>query len=174
MDPGVIREGPAVFRLSSPEKTIELGRKLGALLQGGDVLALVGELGSGKTWFAKGVALGLGVSENTVVTSPSFSLVNEYEGRCIFFHMDAYRLDRLSDFVDAGLEEYLYGEAVAALEWADRWPEILPPWTIHVRLDIMEDLSRRVTISGSHGRALAVMRELKTMDGQGEEDEART
>ena len=107
---------------NSDEETIQLGRKLGALLAEGDVVALTGELGSGKTWFTKGIALGLNVPAETVVVSPSFSLVNVYQGKCSLFHMDVYRLGELSDFLSAGLEEYLYEDGVTVMEWADRWP----------------------------------------------------
>jgi tRNA threonylcarbamoyladenosine biosynthesis protein TsaE len=91
-----------------------VGRKLGEVLREGDVIALIGRLGSGKTWFTKGLALGIQVSRNTIVTSPSFSLLNTYEGRCPLFHIDAYRLERLSDFLSAGLDEYFYKDGIVA------------------------------------------------------------
>ncbi len=141
----------------SEEETIQMGMKLGALLKQGDVIALVGELGSGKTWFAKGLALGLGVSSDTVITSPSFSLVNEYEGRHPFFHLDAYRLESRSDFLSAGLEEYLYQDGVAAMEWAYRWPEILPDQHVKIDFEILDFGSRKITLSGRHARALEIL-----------------
>jgi len=144
----------------SDEETIDLGQKLGAALGPGDVVALVGELGSGKTWFTKGLALGLGISPNTIITSPSFSLVNEYEGRFTFFHMDGYRLEGLSDFLSAGLEEYLYQDGVVAMEWADRWPEILPEWHVRVEITIVDDQSREITLSGNHPRALEILAQI--------------
>jgi len=96
-----------------------LGRKLGRLLKEGDVIALSGELGSGKTCMTKGLALGLGVPEEEVVTSPSFTYLNEYEGRETLYHMDVYRLAHLSEFLGIGLDEYLGHGGVAVLEWAD-------------------------------------------------------
>jgi tRNA threonylcarbamoyladenosine biosynthesis protein TsaE len=145
----------------SDQETIELGIIVGTLLEEGDVVALVGELGSGKTWFTKGVARGLGVSPNTVVTSPSFALVNEYMGRTTLFHIDIYRLESLSELFSAGIEEYLHNGGVSVLEWADRWPEILPDEALKVELTIVGDQSRRVTFSGRHPRASLIIEEIK-------------
>ncbi len=132
-----------VLHTSSPEETKELGARLGRSLSPGDVIALSGELGTGKTCFAKGVALGLGVPPSLPVTSPSFSLVNEYEeGRIKLYHMDAYRLESLGAFLDAGLDNYFYEGGVAVMEWSDRWPQILPARSVRVSLSI-EGLSDR-------------------------------
>lgn len=145
----------------SDQETIELGCTLGALLEEGDVVALVGELGSGKTWFTKGIARGLGVSPSTLITSPSFALVNEYPGRATLFHMDIYRLGSLQELLSAGIEEYLHGGGVAVLEWADRWPEILPDRTLDVELTMVDDHSRRITLSGRHPRAAFIIEAVK-------------
>ncbi len=145
------------YNTVSDRETIKLGQKLGAVLKEGDVIALVGELGSGKTWFAKGIAIGLGISPGTVITSPSFSLLNEYEGRCTFFHMDAYRLESLSDFISAGLDEYFFRDGVVAMEWADRWPEILPDWRVKVEFAIVDDHLRKIILSGYHARAVEIL-----------------
>jgi len=138
----------------SDQETIDLGKRLGLLLEAGDVVALVGELGSGKTWFSKGIALGLDVGSDTVVTSPSFSLVNEYQGRYTFYHMDVYRLGSLPEFFAAGLEEYFYQGGVVVMEWADRWPEILPETHIRVEFVILDDQKREIVFSGKHPRAV--------------------
>lgn len=155
-----MKERAVTFYTMSDEETVNLGRKLGAVLKKGDVIALVGELGSGKTWFTKGVGLGLGISSDTIITSPSFSLVNEYEGRTTFYHMDAYRLEGLSEFLSAGLEEYLYQDGVVAMEWADRWTEILPDWNIKVEIAIVDERSRKITLSGHHPRAQEVLEDV--------------
>lgn len=147
------------YRTSSDKETINLGRRLGNVLEKGDIIALAGELGSGKTWFAKGVALGLGIHPDTVITSPSFSLVNEYQGRCTFYHMDAYRLEHLSDFVSAGLDEYFYQDGIVVMEWADRWPEILPDWSLKVEFVISGEQSREITLSGHHPRPLEILKD---------------
>lgn len=149
----------------SDEETVELGSTLGNLLDDGDVVALVGELGSGKTWFTKGIARGLGVSPNTVVASPSFALVNEYPGRMPLFHMDVYRLESLPELLSAGIEEYLHSGGVAVLEWADRWPEILPNHTLTVELAILDDHSRTLTFAAAHPRPAAVIEALKKNAG---------
>jgi tRNA threonylcarbamoyladenosine biosynthesis protein TsaE len=138
-----------------------LGRELGRVLHQGDVIALEGELGSGKTWFAKGLALGLGVSHHTIVTSPSFSLVNEYEGRCTLFHMDVYRLENVSEFFAAGLDEYFYRDGVVVMEWANRWPEVLPKESVIVKISIIDGLSRKIELSGSDERALIIIQEIE-------------
>jgi tRNA threonylcarbamoyladenosine biosynthesis protein TsaE len=145
---------------TSPEETIGVGRKLGALLEAGEVVALKGTLGSGKTWFTKGLALGLGVHPDTVITSPSFALVNEYEGRCRFFHMDLYRLSGPLEFASAGLEEFLFDSGVAAVEWADRVPEALPEQRIDVDLAIINDCGRQITLSGCHPRAVEIIKSM--------------
>jgi tRNA threonylcarbamoyladenosine biosynthesis protein TsaE len=145
----------------SDERTTALGRILGALLRRGDVVGLVGELGSGKTWFTKGIARGLGIPPGVVVTSPTFALVNEYEGVITLYHMDIYRLENEGEFISAGLEEYLYGKGVAVVEWADRWPGILPEHGIRVRFGILDDRHREITLSGRHPRAEEMIESFK-------------
>jgi tRNA threonylcarbamoyladenosine biosynthesis protein TsaE len=152
-----LKERSVTYHTVFDQETINLGQKLGSALKEGDVIALAGELGSGKTCFTKGVALGLGVSPGMVVTSPSFSLVNEYEGRCTLFHIDGYRLENLSDFLSTGLDEYFYQDGVVVMEWADRWPEILPGWSVKVGLTIVDEHSRKITLSGYHPRALEIL-----------------
>ncbi len=155
-----MKKNAVTFYTLSDEDTVKLGQRLGRVLQRGDVIALIGDLGSGKTCLAKGIGLGLGVSPDMVITSPSFSLVNEYEGRLSFYHMDGYRLEDLSDFLAAGLEEYLHQDGVAAVEWADRWPEILPEWSVTVEIRIVDARSRKITLSGHHPRAFHILKEL--------------
>jgi tRNA threonylcarbamoyladenosine biosynthesis protein TsaE len=145
------------FVTTSDQETIRLGRRLGSVLSKGDVVGLSGELGSGKTWFTKGLALGLGISSDMVITSPSFTLVNEYEGKCPFFHMDLYRLDDPTDIQSIGLEEYLNDESIVAIEWADRWSEIPLEGTINIRLVIIDDHRREITLSGEYPRALEII-----------------
>ncbi|MBW1996971.1 MAG: tRNA (adenosine(37)-N6)-threonylcarbamoyltransferase complex ATPase subunit type 1 TsaE [Deltaproteobacteria bacterium] len=137
-----------------------MGKSLGELLQEGDIVGLAGELGSGKTCLAKGIGLGLGLGPDEVVTSPSFTLVNEYYGTLKFYHMDVYRLNDISEFLGAGLEEYLYEPAVVVLEWADKWPEILPEHRIMVELFFIGDFERRIVLSGDHPRAVQIIKAL--------------
>ncbi len=156
-----MKEKCVTYRANSNQETIRLGEKLGLCLTKGDFVALTGELGSGKTWFTKGLALGLGVSSSTVITSPSFALVNEYRGRIPFFHMDVYRLEELSAFLSAGLEEYFYQDGVVAMEWSERWPEILPQARVGVTILLLNETSRKILLSGSHPRALEIFGELE-------------
>jgi len=142
---------------TSDQETIKLGRKLGSLLTDGDVIALVGDLGSGKTLFTKGLALGLGISPDTVITSPSFALVNEYEGNYRFYHIDLFRLESLSELISVGLEEYLYNGSIVAIEWANRWTEILPEQRIEIEFVIIDDHRREITLSGHHPRAIKII-----------------
>ncbi|MBN1276626.1 MAG: tRNA (adenosine(37)-N6)-threonylcarbamoyltransferase complex ATPase subunit type 1 TsaE [Deltaproteobacteria bacterium] len=151
---------------ASDMETVNLGLRLGSVLINGDVIALSGELGSGKTCFTKGISLGLGVPKETVITSPSFSLVNVYEGRCNLFHMDVYRLENLSDLLSAGLDEYLYQDGVVVMEWADRWPEILPEWRLDVFFSIPYSSSERenyrdISFSAYHARSEEILRDMK-------------
>jgi tRNA threonylcarbamoyladenosine biosynthesis protein TsaE len=158
-----LKEECAIFRTGSEKETVDLGRRLGGFLAGGDVISLAGELGSGKTWFTKGVGLGLGVLPDNVITSPSFSLVNEYEGRHTLFHLDAYRLEKLSDFLAAGLDEYFYQDGVVVMEWADRWPEILPEWRLKIEFSIVDERSREITLSANHPRALTILENMRKL-----------
>jgi tRNA threonylcarbamoyladenosine biosynthesis protein TsaE len=146
---------------TSPDETIGLGQRLGALLEVGDVVALTGTLGSGKTCFTKGLALGLGVHPDTVITSASFALVNEYQGRCRFFHMDLYRLTGPMEFASAGLEEFLFDGGVAAVEWADRVPEALPQHRIDVEFAIIDDHRRQITLSGHQHEAVEIIERIR-------------
>lgn len=123
----IVRNGetaPAsvVWTTSSLEETIAAGRRLGALLRPGDIVGLVGEYGAGKTSFTRGIAEGIGVKSRRTVTSPSFVIMNRYEGRWPLFHFDCYRLKDAAEFIDAGFYDAVRDGAVV-VEWAD----LLPP-----------------------------------------------
>ena len=127
----------------SPEETRALGEKLAARLAPGDVVILEGELGAGKSELARGIAKGLGVQET--VTSPSFTILNVYEsGRCPLYHFDWYRLESAEELFELGLEEYLGGDGIAVVEWAEKCPEALPEKTIRIRLEATGDEERRI------------------------------
>ena len=136
---------PAVsHRSATPEDTAALGEALARTLGPGDVVALYGELGSGKTCFVQGLVRGLGVT--TVATSPTFVLVNEYRGRLAIHHVDVYRTGSLAELMDFGLLDMMGGDGVTLLEWADRAELLLPPRAIKVRLDGVGDDPRTITI----------------------------
>ena len=129
---------------ATPEQTATAGEALGRTLGPGDVVALYGELGAGKTCFLQGLARGLGVTGD--VTSPTFVLVNQYRGRLPIYHLDAYRTGSLTELVDLGLEEMLHGDGVTVIEWADKLLPLLPARTIHVHLSGLGDEPREITI----------------------------
>ncbi|PYP41515.1 MAG: tRNA (adenosine(37)-N6)-threonylcarbamoyltransferase complex ATPase subunit type 1 TsaE [Gemmatimonadetes bacterium] len=117
----------------SEDETRALGRNLSRSLQAGDVVLLTGDLGMGKTVFARGIAQGLGVSEDEV-RSPSFTLVNRYHGRVMLYHIDLYRIDRPEDLDELGLEEFLGVDGIAVVEWAERLGPYRPVRVVSVRL----------------------------------------
>lgn len=127
---------------------MEIGRRIGTALGGGDIVALIGELGSGKTCLTQGMAKGLGVAENVPVVSPTFTLVNEYPGRIPLVHLDVYRLSGPGDLEDMGYEEYFYGGGVVVIEWAEKVREILPEKTIVVRMAYVDENTRELVLEG--------------------------
>ncbi len=135
-------------------ETVNIGKRLGQVLTGGDVVALSGILGSGKTWLTKGIGLGLGVDPDEVITSPSFSLVNEYEGSFILYHMDLYRLETMTDIMMLGLDDYFNDQSVVVVEWAERCPEILTEGTIDIKIEITGDNERAIEIRSENKEIL--------------------
>ncbi len=105
---------------NSVEETTELGRRFGSQLRGGEIVALIGPLGSGKTHFVKGVAAGAGAEDSRVVNSPTFVIVNEYSGRLDIYHVDAYRINSVDEFEMLGFDDFCYDESVVLIEWADK------------------------------------------------------
>ena len=118
------------------------GTRLGMLLQAGNVVAFTGDLGAGKTCCIQGIALGLGIPESTAVTSPTYTLIHEYQGRVPLYHFDVYRLDREEALYDLGYEEYFYGTGVTVIEWADRIHGFLPDEHLAIHLFLRADDTR--------------------------------
>ena len=138
------------FITNSAEETIELGKKIGSLLQNGDIIAMQGTLAAGKTTITKGIAEALDIKDT--ITSPTFCLISEYEGKMPLYHMDVYRLDSAEDFANLGTEDMLYGEGVSIIEWSEKIMEELPKKTIILKLIPHEDGSRTITIENwPHG-----------------------
>lgn len=134
-----------VFFSSSPARTVAHGRDLALRARPGEVWALVGDLGAGKTHFVKGVVEGAGVPA-TAATSPTFTLVHEYPGgRLPVFHFDFYRLRTAAETLALGLDEFLDGRSLTVIEWADKFPELLPADTRWFRFEICEGDQRRIT-----------------------------
>ncbi len=126
------------------EETIALGKKIGAKLNRGDIIALQGTLGAGKTTITKGIAQALGIEET--ITSPTFCLISEYEGKMPLYHMDVYRLEGTEDFINLGVDDMLYGRGVCLIEWSEKIMDELPKKTIILRLEPHEDGSRTITL----------------------------
>ncbi len=140
-----------IFKTNSPEQTEALGAALGASLQGGEVIAYFGGLGAGKTAFTRGLARGLGISMG--VTSPTYTIVNEYSGgRLELFHFDMYRLSSSEDLFDIGWEDYLLRGGVCAVEWSENVADVLED-AITVRIRKLSEEEREITIEGSELRA---------------------
>ena len=119
----------------SEKRTVAIGRALGELLEPGDVIALIGQLGAGKTCFTRGVAEGMGANPG-IVTSPTFVLINEYEGFMPLYHFDAYRLCGADDMYALGCEEYFAGNGACLVEWADRVEACLPEELLRVTIEV--------------------------------------
>jgi tRNA threonylcarbamoyladenosine biosynthesis protein TsaE len=129
-------------------ETIRLGEKFAKRLKRGDVVSLIGELGSGKTVFTKGIAKGLGVGDCRYVNSPSFVIMKEYGGRIPLYHFDVYRLKKQASLETIGYDDYFYGDGVTVIEWADKIRGLLPERHIEVRISITGDESREIRIEG--------------------------
>lgn len=130
---------------ATPEDTQAAGERLGASLEPGDVVALTGELGAGKTCFTQGLTRGLGVPRRAV--SPTFVLVNEYQGRLPVHHVDAYRTGSMTELLDLGLDEMFSGDGVTIVEWADKLLPLLPARTVRVHIEGLGDELRVITIT---------------------------
>ena len=144
----------------SSEETVALGERLGGLLEPGDFIALVGELGAGKTQFAKGIARGLQVDPETPVTSPTYTILNIYEGRLPLYHFDLYRLQDGGEVEALGFEEYFSGSGVCVVEWAERMGEDLPAELLTVSLNHAGPEGRSVSFEAAGARPEAILRAL--------------
>jgi tRNA threonylcarbamoyladenosine biosynthesis protein TsaE len=127
----------------SPEQTQQIGARLGETAWPGEIILLAGNLGAGKTCLTQGVARGLGISEYTA--SPSFILVRELYGRLTQYHIDFYRLDHPEEIADLGLDDYLYGNGVCVVEWADKGMTLLPAEHLLVEIAYLGDTGRNLT-----------------------------
>jgi len=142
----------------SPEQTQQLGRRLGELAQAGDVFLLTGDLGSGKTCLTQGVAWGLGIKEYAF--SPSFVLIREYSGRLPLYHIDFYRLDRIQEINELGLEDYLYGHGVCVVEWADKGIELTPRDNLLINLSYLSEIERTIVFNPKGRRYIKLLASL--------------
>ena len=134
----------------SAEWTIELGRKIGKQLRGGEVVAVCGPLGSGKTHLIKGIAAGAGAKDSKHVNSPTFVIVNEYKGRLDIYHIDAYRLNSIAEFEMIGFDDFCYSRSVVLIEWADKIESALRTIDyIRMELSHVSETQRRIHIENA-------------------------
>jgi len=144
----------------SPRETIRLGRALGSLLQAGDVVCLIGDLGSGKTCLAQGIAQGLEIDPSQGVTSPTFTLIHEFLGRLPLYHFDLYRLRGPEELWDLGPEEYFYGQGVTVIEWAEKARGIVPGERLDIELKRVGENEREIKLVPHGPRFQALLGEI--------------
>ena len=142
----------------SPEQTQKFGVRIGELALPGDILLLVGGLGAGKTCLTQGIAWGLGIKEYTM--SPSFVIVRELYGRLPLYHIDLYRLN-IEEIVELGLDDYLYGNGVCVVEWAEKGLSILPTEHLLIQISYLADTERSFQLKPSGKRYLEILSQLK-------------
>jgi tRNA threonylcarbamoyladenosine biosynthesis protein TsaE len=144
-----MKAGNSLVRIiaSSPEETMAAGERIASFLHKGSVVALRGGLGAGKTCLTKGIARGLGIREE--ITSPTYTIVSEYQGALPLYHIDLYRLEGDDDFEALGGEEFLYGEGVSVIEWSERIPRSIPPGALTVEIRAAPNGERSILVSGA-------------------------
>lgn len=140
---------------NSPEQTIELGRRIGSQLKGGEIIAVCGALGSGKTHLIKGIADGAGAKDSKEVTSPTFVVVNEYAGRLDIYHIDVYRLNSVAEFEMLGFDDFCYPQSVVMIEWADKIESALQGID-YIRFELNHLSTSLGTGSGKTGRKIHI------------------
>ena len=147
----------------SPEQTQKFGAGIGELCLPGDVFLLVGSLGAGKTCLTQGIAWGLGIKE--YAASPSFVVVRELYGRLPLYHIDLYRLDHIEEIVELGLDDYLYGNGVCVVEWAEKGLSVLPVEHLLIQISYLSDNERKLRLKPSGKRYLEILARLnKTLN----------
>ncbi len=148
------------IRLNNLEETEEFGTKLGKILKSGDIICLNGDLGAGKTTLTKSIGLGLDVKE--YITSPTFTLINQYRGRLPVYHFDVYRLENADELYDLGFDEYFYGNGVCIIEWADKIENLLPKERLVLDIKKGKDIDERVINITAYGnRYIELLKEME-------------
>ena len=170
--PDVRNEMRITLHSQSEADTHAIGRAIGAGLAAGDVLLLSGTLGAGKTTLTQGIAWGLGADE--YARSPTFVLVNEYAARLPIYHMDLYRLDSFAEVDGLGLDDYLFGDGVCIIEWADKAPGYFPEGHLAVEIAVVSNDERALTLSGSADRHASLFEALAGLDCAASPDKGRT
>ncbi|GAA0062230.1 tRNA (adenosine(37)-N6)-threonylcarbamoyltransferase complex ATPase subunit type 1 TsaE [Clostridium sporogenes] len=149
------------FIVDSINKTIDIGNFIGSHCNSGDILCLNGDLGAGKTHLSKGIAKGLNIKDN--ITSPTFNIVNEYDGRLKLYHFDVYRVNDPDEIEAIGFDEYIFGEGISIIEWSDYIEDLIPNEHMDIRINKIPEKGesyRKVTIN-YHGNRYDYIKELK-------------
>ena len=149
------------YTAASPRETMELGIALAKLLRPGDLISLEGDLGAGKTQLAKGIGAGLGIEENTI-TSPSFTLINQYEGRYPLYHFDVYRIEPV-DLEELGYEDFFFGKGVCLVEWGDRVRDYLHDEYLQIVIQQAGAQKRELTLTAHGERYQELLSQLKVV-----------
>ena len=158
-----MEEKNVLFEIASENagQTFAIGFAVGEKAGAGDIFALSGELGAGKTCFTGGLARGVGVGDHYTITSPTFTLVNEYPGRCPLYHLDVYRLNSVRDLDDLGYDEYLSGKGVIVIEWAEKIAKALPPDSVLIHFIYVDENKRIIRISGPQKRIRDLVKDIQ-------------
>ena len=146
----------------SPEETKKLGEEIGKLTNKGDILALYGELGSGKTCLIQGISYGLKVKD--YVTSPSFTIINEYHGKIPIYHFDLFRLNNIEDIFELGYEEYFYGAGLTVIEWAEKIETLLPKNYFRININFKNYYERIISFIPYGNRFKILLEELSKIE----------
>ncbi len=143
----------------SPEETQAFGKRCGEIAKPGDIFLLTGELGAGKTCFTQGIAFGLGIKEYAL--SPTFVIMRQLKGRLPLYHIDLYRLDRLEETADLGLDDYLYGDGVSVVEWAEKALSLMPPDHLLIQIEYIDGSGRLFKMTPEGKRYQEMVLDLK-------------
>ena len=134
-----------IFRTITPAETQTIGEEIGKQLRQGDLVALIGDLGTGKTCLTQGIARGVGVYPNQTVNSPSYTLINEYAGKIPIYHIDLYRLQNHDELLDLGLNEYMEGDGICIIEWAEKLGSLKISHT-KIQITWLSEMTREIEI----------------------------
>ncbi|KGM96799.1 ATP-binding protein [Clostridium novyi A str. 4552] len=148
------------FVVNNVDSTVNIGYQIGTLANSGDIICLIGDLGTGKTHITKGIAKGLGIDEH--ITSPTFNIVNEYEGNLKLYHFDVYRVNDPDEIEAIGFDEYIFGDGVSIIEWANYIEELIPEEYLNITIEKMPELGenfRKITLI-PHGNKYDYVKEI--------------
>jgi len=146
----------------NPEETKNLGKEISKIIKPGDLLAFYGELGAGKTCFIQGISLGLEVKD--YVTSPSFTIINEYQGKIPIYHFDLFRFDNAEEILELGYEEYFYGEGLIVIEWAEKIEQFLPKEHLKIDIKFKDCYERTISFISQGDRFDKFLKELSKIE----------